>query len=355
LATGSNSAFSVPTERAPWLPDFCTLPVLGTVLLMAQLVVLVVLLAPGPQGPGWFSLKQFAAGSFLAYLVALSAALLLCQARPLLLRLRPVPGSMVALSLVALVAATISALVLWLDVALETRVAATGGSIARMAAEASLLSALVAAGALRYFYVREQWRAQVEAQARSQMDALQARINPHFLFNSMNTIASLIQIDPDLAERAVEDLSDLFRAALGTRPGPNTLGREIELIQRYLAIEQLRLGDRLVVDWDVDSLPRELEVPPLLLQPLVENAILHGIQALPEGGTVSIHGRVRGRQVEVEIRNPRPRISHDEPTSNRHAVDNIRQRIAFHFGERGALEADAGDGYYACTVRLPLP
>jgi two-component system, LytTR family, sensor histidine kinase AlgZ len=355
LPTGSKSAFSVPTDQAPWLPDFCTLPVLGAVLLMAQLVVMVVLLAPGPQGLAWFSLQQFAAGSFLAYLVALSAALLLCLLRAPLLKIGPVVGALLALLVVALVAAGISALVFWLDFALETRVAVRHEGIGRMVLETSLLSGLVAAGALRYFYVREQWSAQVEAQARSQMDALQARINPHFLFNSMNTIASLIQIDPDLAERAVEDLSDLFRAALGTRPGPSTLGSEIELIQRYLSIEQLRLGQRLKVDWDIDSLPRQLEVPPLLLQPLVENAILHGIQALPEGGTVAIHGHVAGRMLAIEIRNPRPKASLDEPTSNRHAVDNIRQRIAYHFGERGTLEADAGEGYYACTVRLPLP
>jgi two-component system, LytTR family, sensor histidine kinase AlgZ len=355
LATGSNSAFSAPTERAPWLPDFCALPVLGAVLLMAQLVVLVLLLAPGPQGSPWFSLQQFVAGSFLAYLVAMTSALLLCLLRRPLLRVGPLLGVLPVLLLVALVTAAISALVFWLDDALAIRVAVGPGSTLRMVVETSLLSVLVTAAALRYFYVREQWNAQVEAQARSQVDALQARINPHFLFNSMNTIASLIQINPDLAERAVEDLSDLFRAALGTRPGPDTLGSELELIRRYLAIEQLRLGDRLLVAWDVDALPLGLEVPPLLLQPLVENAILHGIQALPDGGTVSIRGRQQGRMLEIEIRNPRPKVGHDEPTSNRHAVDNIRQRIAYHFGERGALEADAGEGYYACTVRLPLP
>ncbi len=355
MPTGSNSAFRIPTDAAPWLPDFCALQVLGAVLLMAQLVVLVVLLAPSAQSLAWFSVTQLAAASFLAYLIALTSALLLCRLRPLLLRLGPKSGALVVLLSVAVMAALIAALLLWIDLALDTRVASAPGRTPRMVAQTSLLSVLVAAAALRYFYVREQWSAQVQAQARSQMDALQARINPHFLFNSMNTIASLIRIDPDVAERAVEDLSDLFRAALGTAPGPATLGGEIDLMQRYIAIEQLRLGERLKVEWDVDALPRELEVPQLLLQPLVENAILHGIQALPEGGTVSIHGRRQGRMLEIVIANPRPAVSHDEPTSNRHAVDNIRRRIAFHFGERGALEADAGDGYYACTVRLPMP
>lgn len=353
MPTGSNSVSAPAAEPAPWLPDFCTLPVLGALLLMAQLVVLIVFLAPSAAGATWFAPAPFAAASFLAYLVALSSALLLCRLRPLLLPLRPLPGGLLAVLLVGVVAAAIAALLFWLDASLETRV--VGASLGPAAIETGALSMLVAAAALRYFFVREQWNAQVLAQARSQMDALQARINPHFLFNSMNTIASLVRIDPDLAERAVEDLSDLFRAALGTRPGPSTLGGEFELIRRYLGIEQLRLGERLTVTWDVDSLPMELEVPPLLLQPLVENAVLHGIQTIPEGGCIEIHGQRDKGAIRIRIRNPRPRATARDRTSNRHALDNVRQRIAYHYGERGALDAVAGEDYYACEVRLPLP
>ena len=137
----------------------------------------------------------------------------------------------------------------------------------------------------------EQWQERVEAASKAQVDALQARIRPHFLFNSMNTIASLIRTRPAEAERTVEDLSDLFRAALGSAETPGTLGEELDLMDHYLRIEKLRLGDRLRVEIEADELPRDLPLPRLLLQPLVENAIYHGVQPLADGGTIRIAGR----------------------------------------------------------------
>src|SRR5690606_5465417 len=133
------------------------------------------------------------------------------------------------------------------------------------------LAAIITAAALRYFYVQQQWAEQVQAKADAEVRALQARIRPHFLFNSMNSIASLVRRDPATAERAIEDLSDLFRAALGAGQGPATLDEEIILAERFLAIEKLRLGDRLKVDWQrEDDLPLTLSMPRLILQPLVE-------------------------------------------------------------------------------------
>ena len=125
--------------------------------------------------------------------------------------------------------------------------------------------ALITALALRYFYVIDRWQAQVGAQARAEADALQARIRPHFLFNSMNMIASLLRRDPEVAERAVLDLSDLFRAALGAGEGNSSLAEEVRLAERYLAIEQLRLGDRLQVVWrKQEPLPWALPMPRLI-------------------------------------------------------------------------------------------
>jgi two-component system sensor histidine kinase AlgZ len=180
---------------------------------------------------------------------------------------------------------------------------------------------------------------------------LQARIRPHFLFNSMNTVAALVRVDPAAAERTVEDLTELFRAALGEDQRTSTLGEELALADRYLAIEQLRLGDRLRVERDLDELPLSLEVPPLLLQPLVENAVYHGIQPLRGGGVVRIGGRRANGAIEIEIDNPVPE---DAPVQrNGHAQDNVRRRIAYHFGGRAGLETVVAEGRYRAIVRLP--
>ena len=160
---------------------------------------------------------------------------------------------------------------------------------------------------LRYLYAVDGWQAQVRASARAEVDALQARIKPHFLFNSMNTIARLVRRDPDVAERAVLDLSDLFRAALGAGKGESSLAEEVELTERYLSIEQLRLGDRLQVRWRRDEpLPWDLQLPRLVLQPMVENAVLHGVSRLPGGGRVDIELRADAQELHVSVHNPAP-------------------------------------------------
>jgi two-component system, LytTR family, sensor histidine kinase AlgZ len=169
----------------------------------------------------------------------------------------------------------------------------------------------------------------------------------------MNTIASLIPLRPQEAERAIEDLADLFRAALGNDEAQSTLGEELDLVRRYLDIEKLRLGDRLQVAWNVDALPGSMHVPALLLQPLVENSVYHGIQPLPDGGTVSIDGRLENGRVEIAIRNPRPPENARMVGRHGMALVNTRARIEYHFGRRGELDIDAGADYFACTVRLP--
>ena len=215
----------------------------------------------------------------------------------------------------------------------------------------AVVAALISAALLRYLFVLELWQERVEAASKAQVDALQARIRPHFLFNSMNTIASLIRTRPAEAERTVEDLSDLFRAALGSGDTPGTLGEELDLMDHYLRIEKLRLGDRLRVEIEADDLPRDLPLPRLLLQPLVENAIYHGVQPLANGGTIHISGRHPPGRVEITIRNPLPPDA--APKRNGHALQNIRARIEYHFGSRGELSVDPGGGEYAVTVRLP--
>ena len=151
-----------------------------------------------------------------------------------------------------------------------------------------LAVALVGLALLRYLFIRAQWRAQVLAQSEARVQALQARIRPHFLFNSLNTIASLIPEEPISAERAIEDLADLFRGSMRRADSLISLSEELDLARRYLQMEQRRLGDRLRVEWRLSDLPAGASVLPLTLQPLLENAVAHGIQPRTDGGVVKV-------------------------------------------------------------------
>lgn len=186
----------------------------------------------------------------------------------------------------------------------------------------------------------------------AELQALQARTHPHFLFNTLNTGAALIHARPDAAEQLLLDLADLFRAAL-TGPGHISLQAEIDLVQRYLSIEQLRLGERLRVTWDVpDPLP-SARVPSLSLQPLTENAVRHGIERRIEGGNVHIRIRVCGNMLELSVTNE---IASDEASATPgHGVGlaSVEQRIREMTDGAGSLTTSVVDGRFHAAIRLP--
>lgn len=335
-----------------WLPDFCRLPRLAAVLGIAELVVAIIALTPS-RGPGW-TWEEFIAASAFAQWIALSAAVVLCKARTALLRLSIYPGMLVASALPALVGAFGAWALHQIDLGLGYGLTLPAGQSLSFVLGTAALSALIGAVALRYFYVREQWQAQVTAHAQAAVDALQARIRPHFLFNSMNTIASLVRSDPGTAERAVEDLSDLFRAALDADRGDATLADEIELGRRYLAIEGLRLGSRLRVRWQLPEPLPMLRLPRLILQPVLENAVLHGISQLPAGGEIAIVVTREGHHLQVSVRNPVP--PQGTPTGhNRHAQHSVGQRLRHRFGTGVRLHAGREGDDYVFQMDLPLP
>jgi two-component system, LytTR family, sensor histidine kinase AlgZ len=334
-----------------WLPDFCSLPVLFAVMIVAELLALVILIAPSDESRPL--LPRLATASVFVQWLALVCAVCLCKLRPQLQKLAPWIGVVTAYVLMLLVTVVGSALVFVIDQQLGLQLTLPEQFQARFIWRNAALCALIGAALLRYFYVFEQWRVRVRAEAKARFEALQARIRPHFLFNSMNTIASLIRTRPEEAERAVEDLSDLFRAALGNDTARSTLGEELDLVRRYLDIEKLRLGERLRVEMDVAALPVDMPMPALLLQPLVENAVYHGIQQLPDGGTVTIRGSRADGMVEIAIRNPCPPTGARAAGRHGMALANTRARIEYHFGLRGTLEVAAGADNFACTLRLP--
>jgi two-component system sensor histidine kinase AlgZ len=343
--------------QQPWVPDFCRLPTLFAVIVGAELVVLVLAVAPLEHE----RLQPFAFGtaSLFAQWTALTSALLLCKLRGALLRLSPMPGALLAW----LVPVVVAALGAWLLFQINRGLGLLGTPVVdplRFVIRCAALAGLIGAAALRYAYVQEQWRRQVSAQAKAESDALQARIRPHFLFNSMNTIASLVRSDPQKAERAVVDLSDLFRAALGAGEGESTLAEEVELVERFLAIETLRLGDRLRVRWQREEpLPWGLKLPRLVLQPLVENAIIHGVAQLADGGTIDIGLRAQGKALKVTVGNPCPPSGQlageaSGAGDNSHAQQSIAHRLRYRFGTATSMVTRHDAGYYACELTLPI-
>lgn len=346
--------------RAPprlWVPDFCRLSTLFAVVVGAELVV--VILGFAPLGRERWDPYAFGTASLFAQWSALVSAILLCKLRIALSQLPPVLGALLAWSVPVGVAAFGAWLLLRIDLGLGLLLGVPNADPVRFVVRCAALAGLIGAAALRYAYVQEQWRQQVSAQAKAEVDALQARIRPHFLFNSMNTIASLVRSDPAKAERAVEDLSDLFRAALGAGERDSTLAEEVELVERFLAIEALRLGDRLQLRWQREEpLPWDLRLPRLVLQPLVENAIIHGIARLAEGGIIDIGLRAEGKKLHVTVGNPCPpndsMPSDTHGNSNGHAQQSIEHRLRYRFGSAARMVTRHDAGYYACELVLPV-
>jgi two-component system sensor histidine kinase AlgZ len=206
---------------------------------------------------------------------------------------------------------------------------------------------------MRYLYVASEWRRSIVLEAQSRVSALQALIRPHFLFNSMNTIASLTRSDPRQAEQAVEDLADLLRANLGGPKDRSTLSDELETATIYQRIEKLRLGDRLQIRWDMGELPMHALLPNLTLQPLIENAIYHGIELVPEGGEVVVTGSQQNDRLIIEISNPVARSAKALREGNQMALSNIRQRFELAYGSRGQVAVEEGERRF--TIRLEFP
>ena len=203
---------------------------------------------------------------------------------------------------------------------------------------------------LGYFDLRG--RALSPALAEARLQALQARIRPHFLFNSINAVLSLVREDPRRAERALEDMADLFRVLMADNRELTPLAREVELCREYLNLEQLRLGERLKIDWHIEKMPGDALIPPLVLQPLLENAVYHGIEPRTEPGVISINIYLAREQVHAVLKNPY-RHDGDHHGGNKMALGNIRERLALHFDAEASLTIKMGDSAYQVHIVIP--
>ena len=224
----------------------------------------------------------------------------------------------------------------------------------------TLTGAAVAGAALAW--LKQRAHSQLPAHAAARLAELQARIRPHFLFNTLNTAIALVQIDPQRAESVLEDLAELFRQALASPSLRSTLADEVELARRYLGIEQLRFGDRITVRWELDEAASSAEVPALVLQPLVENAVRHGIEANPLGGWIVVRSRVQAGQAVLTVSNSVPTLGPTPATAGHGiALRNVRQRLKLMHDVEADFEAglQKGEGaqppIYVVRIAVPRP
>ncbi|MBC7984908.1 MAG: histidine kinase [Candidatus Obscuribacterales bacterium] len=317
-------------DKVFFLPDFCAGRMALAIVLIVELVAVVIALGrQAIHDNFWIDLA--CASMFLMW-IGLGCTTVLCRTRPWLSRMNALYASSWALILVAAVVGIVSEATFQLGVYFSGGVPTMldifpqhhSAFVLRNVSIGFIVSSL----AFRYFYVSTEWKHSIQLESQARIHALQARIRPHFLFNSMNTIAALTRSNPKVAEEAVQDLADLFRASLSDARQRISLREEIEVARVYERIEQLRLGARLRVAWQVDTLPMDAQVPSLLLQPLLENAIYHGIERLEGGGEVLIDGRFDGTMIVIAVANPvinaTNRAGH---AGNKLALDNISQRL----------------------------
>jgi len=333
-----------------FLPNFCSFQIVFSVIIIAELLAFILTLAPlNIAQQGWNDLALI---SLFIQWNALMCSTTLCVLRPVIQYRSP---QFIAISSYLSILLTITVLSEITFYVINqypiTRIIETSTHW-EFLVHNILIGAIISALALRYFYIQHQWRIRIETESSTRLQLLQARIRPHFLFNSLNSIASLTQTRPDVAEQITEDLADLFRMIIREDKTLICWLREKELSQHYIDIEKQRLGTRLNIQWHTDTIPDNALVPALLLQPLLENAIFHGIEPVIDGGYIRVTGELVSACLEIEIKNSNSKnIVHRQ--GNKIALKNIKERLQSHFSNNASIRFwEQGDNYY---VRLTLP
>lgn len=342
-----------------FLPDFCTARVIFTTVLLAELLAIALSLHSAGSMAAW--LPELAMTSLFMQWIVLGSAALLCLARGILLRhpaLGAVQVGLLAWCVVLLVTALVTELSWFLAPLLwgqpPWRASFLDSGHLYFFLHAMGAAGIITAIYLRYLYVNWQWRRHIETAAQSQFRALQSRIRPHFLFNCLNSIAAMIAPRPDDAEQAVEDLAELIRASLEGGHNISRFEDELILCRKYLRIEANRLGRRLRLRWETKAIPDHAHIPQLLLQPLLENAVYHGIEMLEEGGVVHVKGERLGAGYRVQISNPRADRVRPAGAGHSLGMNNIQRRLEAIYGPEARLEQHESGQLHVVTVSIPV-
>ena len=338
--------------QGTFLPDFCSARTVFVIIILAELLAILLTLSSMPTDEN--RLIDLALHSLFIIWVALSCTGILCIFRGKLNNLDDHWVATISYGITLIVTyiiAEISWSILSRNLGASYDYTNRWLFIFRIIA----ISAIVWALALRYFYVQHQWRLRTQMESEARFQALQSRIRPHFLFNCMNIIASQIRRRPAIAEQTIEDLADLFRASLQDIRTASTLNDEIDLCERYLRIEQQRLGNRLKLKWDVGKINPNIKLPVLSLQPLLENAIYHGIEPNPDGGTISFCVKPEIVYTRIIIENPLhlPLENNKRHSGNQLAQENVRQRLSTFFEQDKLLDVTHEQDLYRVTILIP--
>ncbi|WP_280187156.1 histidine kinase [Delftia sp. PS-11] len=330
-----------PALRPALVFDACSVGVVLRAVLFVQAVVATAAMFMADSAWGWLQAMALLTGASLPGTLAWLVCACLLK-RPL--QRLPARGQYAAGVLLGALAG------LYACAMLQLAGSASAPWLASATSGALLAALLVAALVLRA-------RGHMPADTQARLAELQSRIRPHFLFNTLNSAIALVRAEPAKAETLLEDLSDLFRYALAEPHSTATLAEEIELAQRYLAIEQVRFGERLQVQWQLDTSVHHALLPPLLLQPLVENAIRHGVEPSAHGGKLQVRTERRGDLVEVRITNSLPHGAATPAATRGHgmALANVRARLSLLHDLQASLQARTLQGHFVVRLTFPLP
>jgi two-component system sensor histidine kinase AlgZ len=333
-------------ERPASVFDVCHVGVVLRAVLFVQAVVAVGVVFSAATAPLW--LEQFAGASGVALPAVLLWLLCACALK------RPLGAATPGVQWIG--ALVLGALAGWAGAAMVSQLDVNGlGGVRGAGRLPTWLGPMLAGAALAaavFQWLRMRAQALLPAETTARLAELQSRIRPHFLFNTLNTALALVRLDPARAEGVLEDLAELFRVALTESGASVTLAEEVALAQRYLAIEQIRFGNRLRVSWELDPDADVARMPPLLLQPLVENAVRHGVEPAPAGGTIRIRTRVKSGRAVIVIENTVP----TEPSrpGNGMALKNVRERLNLMHDVAAHFDARSAPNLFRVQIGVPL-
>ncbi len=336
-----------------FLPNFCKGEMIVNVIVIAEMLALVITLVTRQLSISLFQ-DLFIISLFVQW-IALTSIAALCFLKKYLNRLNRIQAIAVTYSLLLAITIIITEAYFWVLWLTGKLVVPHPEWHSTMHIQVFAISVVVNAVAFKYLLGVHELQTKTVSEERAKLSALQARIRPHFVFNSLNIIASLTRTAPEKAEEAIENMADLFRMMLGESENTVPLKKDIEVTNKYLAVEKMRLDERLTVEWDIGKFARRAAVPVLTLQPLLENAIRHGVEPNPTGGLINVRLWEENELINIEVCYSLPsRRSKREIDEERQGLEEVRLRLWHYYGETATLESSQTDSQFIVVAKLPL-